>query len=244
MSEPNHAAQHIRAHLARVTQLRGDAQCNGLVAAVRAVKQLQARRFRATYVDFMDDPQRAPATRFFLDELYGEHDFEERDAQFARIVGALERIFPPALSTLAVDLAEMHALTEALDHQMAGHWLALGDGIAAPERYVRSWRLTGQRTERERQLAVVQHMGQELQKHTRSKSLLLALRMMRRPAQAAGLSALQQFLESGFTAFGTLGDAQAFLTTIADRERRWLDTLFDAARPVCVQALERELARI
>lgn len=243
MSESNHAAQHIRAHLARVTELRGQAEFNGLGVAVQAVKQLQARRFRATYADFMTDARRVPATRFFLEELYGEHDFAERDAQFARIAGALERFFPPALSALAVDLAEIHALTEALDHQMAKHWLALGDGCSAPERYVRSWRLTGQRVDRERQLAVVQHMGQELQKHTRSKSLLLALRMMRRPAQAAGLSALQQFLENGFAAFGTLGDAQAFLTTIAERERYWINALFDAAQPACVQALERELAR-
>lgn len=244
MSAPNNAAEHIRAHLSRVTELRGLAEGSGLDAAVHAVKQFQARRFRATYIDFMDDPQRVPATRFFLEELYGEHDFTERDAQFARIAGALERIFPPALSALAVDLAEMHALTETLDHQMAGHWLALGDGLAEPERYMRSWRLTGQRVERERQLAVVQHMGRELEKHTRSKSLLLALRMMRRPAKAAGLSALQQFLESGFTAFGTLGDAQGFLATIAEREQHWVHTLFDAARPTCVRALERELARI
>ncbi|MGS5089134.1 FFLEELY motif protein [Hydrogenophaga sp. A37] len=244
MSAPNHAAEHIRAHLARVAELRTLAEGNGLASAVHAVKQLQARRFRATYLDFMDDPRRVPATRFFLEELYGEHDFAERDAQFARIAGALERVFPPALTALAVDLAEMHALTETLDHQMAGHWLALGDGIAAPERYVRSWRLTGQRVERERQLAVVQHMGHELQKHTRSKSLLLALRMMRRPAQAAGLSALQQFLESGFAAFATLGDAQGFLGTIAEREQFWVNTLFDAARPTCVQALDLELARI
>lgn len=244
MSEPTHAAEHIRAHLARVANLREQAEDSGLAAAVHDVKQLQARRFRATYVDFMDDPRRVPATRFFLEELYGEHDFAERDAQFSRIAGALERIFPPALTALAVDLAEMHALTESLDHQMAVHWLALGDGVAAPERYLRSWRLTGQRLERERQLAVVQHMGKELEKHTRSKSLLMALRMMRRPAQAAGLSALQQFLESGFSAFGLLGDAQGFLDTIAEREQRWVDTLFDAPRPKGVVALARELARI
>ena len=243
MTESTHAAQHIRAHLARVAALREQAKDSGLSAPVHAVKQLQARRFRATYLDFMDEPRRVPATRFFLDELYGEHDFAERDAQFSRIAGALERIFPPALTVLAVDLAEMHALTETLDHQMAGHWLALGDGVAAPERYLRSWRLTGQRMERERQLAVVQHMGRELEKHTRSKSLLMALRLMRRPAQTAGLSALQQFLEGGFAAFATLGDAQGFLSTIAEREQHWMDTLFDASPPYGVKALERELAR-
>ncbi|RZL05671.1 MAG: hypothetical protein EOP40_19540, partial [Rubrivivax sp.] len=75
-------------------------------AAVTEVKELQALRFRATYADLIQDPACAPATRFFLDELYGVHDFAQRDAQFGRIAGAVERLFPEAVAQLAVDLAE------------------------------------------------------------------------------------------------------------------------------------------
>jgi hypothetical protein len=75
------------------------------------------------------------------------------------------------------------------------------------------------------------------------KSLSIALKLMRRPAQAAGLSSLQQFLESGFSAFASLGDAQAFLATINEREHAWIDTLFDAAPDSCQRALADELAR-
>lgn len=243
MNDMSQAAEQIRDHLAEVTRMRERARQEGLDAALHAVKRLQAQRFRATYIDFMDDRRRAPATRFFLDELYGDHDFSERDAQFARIAGTVERLFPPAVALLAVDLAEMHALTETLDHALAEHWLALGEDCEAMERYVRSWRLTGRREARERQLAVVQDMGRELERLTRSKPLLMALKLMRRPAHAAGLSALQRFLESGFAAFGTLGDAQDFLATITLRERQWIDTLFDAGRQECQRALARELAR-
>lgn len=235
------AADRIRQHLARVTDLREQAHSEGLSTAVHQVKQLQARRFRATYADFLIDPRYAAATRFFLDELYGEHDFTQRDEQFGRIAGAIERLFPDAVAELSVDLAETHALTETLDHTLAGHWLAQDSGYA--ERYVLSWRLTGERAQRERQLAVVQHMGQELQRLTRMKSLLVALKLMRAPAQAAGLSSLQRFLENGFSAFATLGDAQAFLSTISARERRWIDTLFDDDVNVCQQALSQVLAR-
>ena len=243
MNDMSQAAEQIRDHLAQVTRMRERARQDGLEAALHAVKRLQAQRFRVTYTDFLDDSRRAPATRFFLEELYGDHDFSERDAQFARIAGTVERLFPPAVATLAVDLAEMHALTETLDHALAEHWLRLGEGCEDAERYVRSWRLTGRRDARERQLAVVQDMGRELARLTRSKSLLMALKLMRRPAHAAGLSALQRFLESGFAAFGTLGDAQDFLATITQRERHWIDTLFDAAQPECQRALSRELAR-
>ncbi|MBE0588846.1 MAG: hypothetical protein IH617_12475 [Hydrogenophaga sp.] len=230
-------------HLQRVAHLREQAHDAGLASAVHQVKQLQARRFRATYADFLVQPRYAEATRFFLDELYGEHDFTERDTQFGRIAGAIERMFPDAVAELAVDLAETHALTETLDHQLATHWLAQDSSCSEAERYVRSWRLTGERPLRDRQLSVVKHMGRELQRLTRMRSLSIALKLMRKPAQAAGLSSLQQFLESGFSAFASLGDAQAFLATINEREHAWIETLFDAAPDSCQRALADELAR-
>ncbi len=237
------AADRIRTQLERVSHLRSQAQAAGVATAVHEVKQLQARRFRATYADFLADPRHRAATAFFLDELYGEHDFSQRDAQFARIAGAIERLFPEAVADLAVDLAETHALTESLDHTMAGHWLALAGDCGYAERYVRSWRRTGERALRQRQLTVVLHMGQELQRLTRMKSLLIALKLMRGPAQAAGLSALQQFLENGFSAFATMGDASRFLGAIAEREQRWIDALFDDDLALCQAALHEELRR-
>ncbi len=243
MNAPSSAADRIRAQLDRVAHLRTQAREDGLAGAVHQVKQLQARRFRATYADFLTHPRYAQATAFFLDELYGEHDFSVRDAQFARIAGAIERLFPEAVAELAVDLAETHALTESLDHTLAGHWLALDGDHAYAEHYVRSWRLTGEREQRQRQLAVVQHMGLELQRLTRMKSLLIALRLMRGPAQAAGLSALQQFLENGFSAFATMGDATQFLQAIAEREQRWINALFNQPLQACCDALQSELSR-
>ncbi|HEX5389193.1 MAG TPA: hypothetical protein VFW67_05435, partial [Burkholderiaceae bacterium] len=77
-------------------------------------------------------------------------------------------------------------------------------------------------------LGVVLHMGRELQHMTGKKSLRLALRMMRGPAQAAGLGSLQGFLEAGFEAFGHMGGTTDFLNTIATREQAWIDRLFDS----------------
>lgn len=239
---PDHAAEQIREHLRKVTRLREIAQTSERMAAVHEVKQLQALRFRGTYRDFLADPHYAAATRFFLEELYGEHDFSQRDAQFGRIAGAIERLFPQAVAELAIDLAETHALTETLDHDLAGHWLEQDPTCSPATCYVRSWRLTGNRTKRDRQLLVVQHMGAELQRLTRMRSLRIALKMMRGPAHAAGLAALQAFLERGFDAFATMGDADAFLAAIAERERSWIDFLFDAPEKSCSTALATELA--
>lgn len=230
----------IRANLARVAALRAEASLAGEHAAVARIKRLQARRFAATYADLAAVQDAAPAVRFFLEELYGEHDFSRRDDQFSRIAGALERLFPAAVAQLAVDLTETHALTEVLDHALARAWLGLGDDLPDAERYVLAWRSAGDRRDRERQLAVVQHMGRELQRLTRMRSLRLGLRMMRKPAEAAGLDALQHFLESGFDAFAALRDAESFLGAIAQRERQWIDLLFDAPVPDACRALDNE----
>ena len=214
---PASPAEQIRAQLDQVAHLRAQTEDEDAAGAeaVRAIKRLQARRFAA-------------ATRFFLEELYGERDYRERDAQFARIAGAIERLFPAQVAQLAVDLAQLHALTETLDARMAAHWRA-GASDQASACYVSAWRATGERAQRERQLAVVLHMGRELRRLTAMKSLRLGLRMMRGPAQAAGLGALQTFLESGFDAFGQMGpQAGRFLDAIAEREAGWIATLFDA----------------
>lgn len=241
MPQNTSASDLIRTHLGSVTQLRAQAQSKGLQGAVDDIKRLQASRFRGTYADFLDHPRYAPATRFFLGELYGVHDFSQRDAQFARIAGALERLFPEAVAQLAVDLAETHALTEVLDHQLAQYWLGLEPSLPPERKYIMSWRLTNARASRARQLQVVQHMGLELHRLTSMKTLRLGLRMMRNPARAAGLDSLQHFLEAGFEAFAALGDARPFLETVAQRESHWVNALFDQEIDACCRALRNEL---
>jgi len=232
-------AARIRGHLARVTALRAQADAAGDATTVQHLKRRQAERFRVTYADLLRAPRTAPAVRFFLEELYGARDFADRDAQFGRIAGAIETMFPAAVSQLAVDLAELHALTETLDASLARAWLAVEPSSGEGERYVRAWRRLCAEDDRRRQLAVVQALGRELERLTRSKSLRLALRMMRQPARAAGLDALQQFLEVGFDAFAALGDAGPFLRAIQERESQWLAWLNRAPEADVAERLDR-----
>lgn len=243
MSTEPGTAERIRAHLSQVEHLRGQVNKPGMAVAMANIKHLQSLRFRTTYADFLASPRYAEATRFFLEELYGEHDFSQRDAQFARIAGAIEGMFPEAVGQLAVDLAETHALSERLDHEMAARWGGLGEEMDDATRYVLCWRATGQRHQRNRQLVVVLHMGQELQRLTQSKALLMALKMMRKPAQLAGLSSLQHFLERGFAAFAAMRDAGGFLEAIKDREATWIASMFDSDLKQCTQQLADDLTR-
>ena len=65
----------------------------------------------------------------------------------------------------------------------------------------------------------------------------------RKPARAAGLDALQHFLESGFDAFASLGDAGPFISAIQLRESRWIEELFDSEPDGCIARLEADLNR-
>ena len=192
-------------------------------------------------------PRFGPAARFFLEELYSDQDYSERDAQFAKIAGALQRVFPEQVAATAVALAELHALTEELDHAMGAAWCAVGPAAAGGDagRYIDAWRQVGRRAEREAQLRVVIGIGKDMAKLTRTPGLRLLLKMMRGPASAAGLSSLQHFLEAGFDTFASLSrqpqGAETFLRTIEEREAALIALLFDAAPVACETELRRTL---
>ena len=243
------AAQTIRDAIADVTALRlhrtGDP---ALGAAVGSVKSLQARRFRGTYADLMASPMFGPAARFFLEELYSDTDYTDRDQQFGRIAGTLQTVFPQPVVNTAVALAVLHAQTEELDQDMGRAWLAHEDGANAAHdaaRYTAAWRAVGQRHARQQQLQRVLAMGTDLARLTRTPGLRMMLRMMRKPAQAAGLGALQHFLETGFDTFGEMarrrGAVEHFLSTVHEREATLMQALFDGDPVACGTQLEATL---
>ena len=240
------AAIRIRNAVAHVAQLRqAVAASPPLGVALGEVKRLQSRRFAGTYADLLDGGPYTDAARFFLEELYSDKDYAERDAQFARIASAIERLLPEQVAATAVALAELHAQTEELDQAMAVAWLTHGGAEA--RRYVAAWREVGRRSDREGQLRVVLGIGQQMARLTRTKGLRMMLRMMRGPAAAAGLGALQRFLECGFDTFGAMarrpGGAEEFLETIELRESALMKLLFDAGLVACETELARALGQ-
>jgi hypothetical protein len=91
------------------------------------------------------------------------------------------------------------------------------------------WRALGEPAARERQIALMVSVGEALDRYTRSALLRQSLRLMRGPAQAAGLGALHGFLERGFDTFRSMVGAGVFLATIAARERALAAALFAGA---------------
>lgn len=239
-----HAKDIIREAVARIEQLRETAaNTPQLAQAVSDIKAFQARRFTGTYFDLLQTRQYKPATLFFLEELYSEKDYSDRDAQFSRIAGTLERLFPKQVVQTAVALAQLHSLTEELDLAMAQSWLDSAEKSDI-KRYITVWRSVGRRQDRTAQLNGALSVGQELVVLTRTPGLRMALKMMRRPANLAGMGALQHFLESGFDTFAGMGNqpdgTDFFLNTVQQRESALIDAMFDASTAEC----EAEMAQV
>lgn len=219
-------APAILRSLAAVEQERARRQAvPGLGEKVQAVKAYQQSRFEHTHAELLASSRYVAAARFFLDELYGPSDFSRRDAQFARIVPALVRLFPQEIVETVATLGELHALSESLDSAMAE---ALSSPAIDASGYAQAWQATGRRVDREQQIDLMLAVGRSLDRYTRKPMLSTSLRMMRGPARAAGLSELQAFLERGLDTFKTMRGATEFLAGIEARERALLAQLFTA----------------
>ena len=220
-------ANNILAYLQEVGRERARRATDAALSArVSAIKLWQQERLRNTYGDLQASERYRAATTFFMEQLYGPGDFAPRDAQFARVVPALVRLFPAEVVSTMQALSQLHALSERFDTEMG---VATHTPAITPEVYSRTWRAVGQPALRERQIALLLEVGSALDRHTRSRMLRASLHLMRAPARAAGRADLQNFLEAGFDAFGALQGAGEFLRTIGERERRLAAELFGGA---------------
>jgi hypothetical protein len=185
------------------------------------LRQWQAKRLAGSFADFLADPRMRPAAEFFLSDLYGDKDFSARDRDAARILPMMSRLLPDSLLRAATDAIELAVLSHVLD-------LRLADALAKRPRpnapvttgdYARAYRRGGLRRLRAHQIELVLRVGYALDAAVKKHGVHKLLRASRIPAQLAGLSELQAFLERGFSAFEALGGAEEFLEAVADRER-------------------------
>lgn len=221
-------ADAMRDNLARVRSIRAASRRSGQDRTT--LRTWQADRLARTYADLLADPRYLPAARFFLEDLYGPKDFTERDDEVARILPTMTRLLPvSAVQTfaLAVELDCLSeqldaALTDALREANAPGKPLLIDAAA----YAAAFRKCANRAEREQQIALVGKIGVALDGLARKPLVAKAVEMMRRPAHAAGLGELHEFLERGFLAFRHMNGANEFLAIIDRRERQILKRLF------------------
>ncbi|TWI11643.1 FFLEELY motif protein [Aerolutibacter ruishenii] len=192
------------------------------------LRRWQAERLRRSFAHFLDDPKRRAAAEFFLSDVYGDHDFSQRDADIARVVPLMQKLLPESLLASVADTVELGLLTHAFDLRMADALEAL-----APRRrrlddalYGEAYRACGLPRLRRHQIDLIARAGNDLGRGLKLPGVGMLLKLSRGPAKAAGLVELQGFLERGVEAFSRLGDPAGFITEIERNERALSRRLF------------------
>jgi hypothetical protein len=193
----------------------------------RKLREWQAERLAQTHADLLGSPRYGTAAAFFLSDLYGPKDFSERDAEVERILPLMTTMLPVSgLRTLLLAV-EVDALSERFDAAMV---TALGELLDAPalsaDAYAAAYRAVGDRAGREMQIRLIGETGEALDALARKAFVRGALKMMHGPAQMAGLGELHAFLQRGFEAFRSMGDASEFIEAITGREREVARAMF------------------
>lgn len=217
----------LAAVLDRLASLQGERAANPILdGALATLADWQSRRLAQTYADLALEARYADAVRYFEADLYGNADFAQRDADLARVAPMMVRLLPERVIATVVEALELHALSQELDRALLMR-LPRADGVVRVIDYCRAYRRMHDRAGRERQIALVVSIGRALDRQVRKPLLSSALRMMRRPAEAAGLAALHGFLDRGLRAFRRMDGAQNLLDAIAERETGLMQRIFD-----------------
>lgn len=133
-----------------------------------------------------------------------------------------------ALETIALAI-ELDALSEDLDARMVDVLHTRGEiDHIDEESYAAAYREVGRKAARLRQIQLIVDTGEALDKLARKPLVTSVLKLMRGPAQLAGLGELQEFLERGFSAFRNMGKADEFLARIEAEELQLMSGWFAA----------------
>lgn len=223
----------LSAGLERVIGLRRQLAADPELAADwLALKHWQSARLAQTYADLLASSRYHDAAQFFLDEIYGARDFDQRDSETLLVVPKLAKMLPERAVESLLAAVELDELSETLDSQMAKRLR----GKITPASYAAAFRGVGSRQQRLEQVGAVEKIGVTLDKLARVPLLQTSLRLMRGPAATMGLAHLHGFLQKGFNAFSGMKGGQDFLATIARRETVLLERIYagesDWLRPI------------
>ena len=128
------------------------------------------------------------------------------------------KVLPESGLTAVAHAVKLNVLSESLDGAMVE---ALGADAAtiSDTTYAAAYRKAGREEDRERQIDLIALLGAALDKLADQRFIGAALKMMRKPAELAGLGKLEGFLGRGYRASAMRRGAGEFVSIVVGRER-------------------------
>lgn len=193
-------------------------------ARLRALQRFQVERLRRTYADCASQPRYRAALEFFTTDLYGPHDLTGRDRDLRKVFDQWGRLLPERGLHALGRAFELELLTHALDMATLDALQGASPDVAT---YPVAYRRADRFEDRRRQIDLLLAAGRDLASLIEIPALGSALRVASVPARLLGVVNLHQFLERGYRAFKHMGDANALLQIIEQRETAIMRRLID-----------------
>ena len=188
-----------------------------------ALKAYQVERLKFTHKECLNDPNTKEATKFFLTEIYSDKDLTKRDADLAKIVPMMCKLFPKELLIVLSDAIELDALTEVLDMKMCKNL----NVNFTDEEYMKVYREKTKYDDRKKQIQLTNALGLSLIDVVKYPLIGGLLGKMGFPAKMMGLSEMHELLNNGFNIFKNTKNVEQFLETLIQNEYDILEDIYE-----------------
>ncbi len=223
-------SQHLRDLVINIGKVapHEEVNLNGLNPKLALLRVWQSQRLARTYADLLDQPRYNPACRFFLEDIYAERDFSQRDHDLETMYDFMRRFVPDAVSRPAALTIKLHRMTDMLDQKLLDvlvNQLDVTDSITV-EQYAEAYRRCNNYTERVEQIDAIIEICEHIDGIVRNPITGPALSIAKRPLRGAGYGEVVTFLERGYDSFKRMHGSRHFRQTLRDRELDALDRMY------------------
>lgn len=214
----------ILSHLLQSEVLEQEINQLGLREQVNSLRKWQCSRLLFSYNELYQQKKYRSAMDFFTEELYGPNDFTKRDEDIQKVLPLMEKVLSKdTLATFELAL-KLNTLSYQLDFDLVKEM----DGITdiSSEHYAEAYRRCNNLEQRQLQLALIETLANNLAGIAHRTTIMLVLKLSRKPAKLAGLGELQEILERGANAFRKIKKIDDFIKPILQGETVIMQSLF------------------
>ena len=218
----------ILSHLLQSQNLEREIDQLGLRNKVNALRQWQCSRLLFSYDSLYQKKQYRPAMDFFTAELYGPNDFTQRDEDIKKVLPLMERVLSEETIASFEIALKLNTLSYQLDFDLVRN---LGDITnISNEDYALAYRNCNNLEQRQMQLNLIEMLSGNLSGIANKTSIMMLLKLSRKPAKLAGLGELQSILEKGASAFRKIKKIEDFINPILQGEKEIMQNLFSGKK--------------
>lgn len=197
----------------------------GFSHALRDVQQWQMTRLFLTHYALMQQAETQRAAEFLFYQVYGGAQLVAVAKNIQRATTKATALLPQTVMRTAAITLEAAVLTQQLDEALTHR---LGHTPITTDSYAQAYTASSTPQQRQQQLALIEEAATLIDRYVRRRLLINSFKMMRRPAYAAKLNPLYDFLDEGFSALGGLASITPVVTQLVTTENQISERLFSA----------------